>query len=261
MVSGKIRSCSVCTSQHRGTRLVAQQNAEPSDRVYSVSGEETMKRLLRNLAPPAAIGLLVLLSCAACAPARDLEIEAALVHPPVAAPFQCSEHALGSEDHVPDALGADCVVVRRDGGPNGNLNSLHSGDGTRNEDWHGWRQPLLAPCDGVVLIVSLNPETTTPGEFGSGRSSAMLFRCSLDDDANAVKVAYIHVREVSVAEGDTVQAGQTVARIGNNGSSYNPHVHIGAFRGELMSDDAVPLQIRFDLAAMGRLSGLVREGR
>lgn len=27
--------------------------------------------------------------------------------------FQCSEHALGAEDHAPDALAADCVVVRR----------------------------------------------------------------------------------------------------------------------------------------------------
>ena len=59
-------------------------------------------------------------------------IEAITIHPPVAAPFQCSEHPLGAEDHVPDALGADCVVVRRDGGPNGNLASLYTGDGTLN---------------------------------------------------------------------------------------------------------------------------------
>ena len=57
-------------------------------------------------------------------------IEAVTIHPPVAARFQCSEHPLGAEDHVPDALAADCVVVRRDGGPNGNLASLYTGDGT-----------------------------------------------------------------------------------------------------------------------------------
>jgi hypothetical protein len=178
-------------------------------------------------------------------------IESVVVHPPVRAPFQCSEHALGAEGHVPDALGSDCVVTRRAGGPKGNLNAMYSGDGTRNEDWYGWREPLLAPCDGVVTIVSLNPETTVPGEFGEGRSSAMLFRCGAEADPDAVQVAYIHVREVVVSEGDSVRAGQPVARIGNNGSSYNPHVHIGAFRGELFSDDAVPLQIRMDLAAMG----------
>ena len=64
-------------------------------------------------------------------------IEAITIHPPVAAPFQCSEHPVGAEDHVPDALAADCVVLRRDGGPNGSLLSLYTGDGTLN-----WTQPL-----------------------------------------------------------------------------------------------------------------------
>jgi hypothetical protein len=212
-----------------------------------------MKKALRVLVLRASRMLPLVACMVGTAQAQEPEIEAFTIHPPVAARFQCSEHALGTEDHVPDALGADCVVVRRNGGPHGNLTSLYSGDGTRNEDWHGWREPLLAPCDGVVLIVSPNPESATPGEFGPGRSGAMAFRCGVAGDSEAVQVAYIHIREVVVTEGDTVRAGDVVARIGNNGSSYNPHVHIGAFRGQLFSDDAVPLQIRMDLAAMGRL--------
>lgn len=190
--------------------------------------------------------------------AAQTEIEAALIHPPVAARFQCSEHPLGDVDHVADALGSDCVVFRREGGPKGDLNVQFQGDGTRNEDWFSWREPVLAPFDGVVLVVHINPETTVPGQMGPGRSSAILFREGLEDDSDAVQVAYVHVREVTVSVGDTVHAGQPVARIGNNGSSFNPHLHIGAFRGELYSDHAVPLQVRMDLAAMGRLRGLVR---
>ena len=53
-------------------------------------------------------------------------------------------------------------MVRRDGGPNGNLASLYTGDGTRNEDWHSWREPLLTPFDGVVLGILINPESTLP---------------------------------------------------------------------------------------------------
>jgi hypothetical protein len=207
----------------------------------------------------AALVSIVLVATPVAGSAQAGAIEAVTVHPPVAARFQCSEHALGAEDHVPDALGSDCVVVRREGGPEGNLNATYSGDGTRNEDWYGWREPLLAPFDGVVLIVAINPETTQPGTMGSGRSSAILFRRGLDADPDEVQVAYIHVREVTVSEGDTVRAGQPVARIGNNGSSFNPHVHVGAFRGELFTDDAIPLQIRMDLEAMGRLRGAVRE--
>ena len=146
--------------------------------------------------------------------------------------------------------------VRRDGGPNGNLLSLHTGDGTRNEDWHSWREPLLAPFDGVVLAIQINPESTLPGVRGSGRSSAILFQQLVDGEPTDVHVAYVHVREVTVSQGDTVRAGDPVARIGNNGSSFHPHVHVGAFRGDMMSEDAVPLQVRMDLGAMGRNGAL-----
>ena len=182
--------------------------------------------------------------------AQSGPIEAITIHPPVSARFQCSEHPLGAEDHVPDALAADCVVVRRDGGPSGNLASLYTGDGTRNEDWHSWREPLLAPFDGVVLAIQINPESTPPGVRGSGRSSAIGFQQLVDGELTDV-----HVREVAVSQGDTVRAGEPVARIGNNGSSFHPHVHVGAFRGDMMSEDAVPLQVRMDLAAMGRVPG------
>lgn len=180
-------------------------------------------------------------------------VEAITIHPPVAAPYQCSEHALGAEDHAGDALGSDCVVVRREAG---RMLTLYTGDGTRNDDWHSWNEPLLAPFDGVVTLVHINPDVTVPGVRGEGRASFVLFRRTASDpDAPAEHVGYVHVQEVVVVEGDTVSAGQPVARIGNNGSSWHPHVHIGAFRGEPFSDEAVPLQIRMDLEALGRLRG------
>ena len=43
-----------------------------------------------------------------------------------------------------------------------------------------------------------------------------------------------------------MRADDPVARIGNNGWSFHPHVHVGAFRGDMMSEDAVPLQVRMD---------------
>ena len=58
-----------------------------------------------------------LASAPAAAQSDNTMIEAVTVHPPVAARFQCSEHALGAEDHVPAALAADC-------GPPGHLTHL-----------------------------------------------------------------------------------------------------------------------------------------
>ena len=225
------------------------------------AGLYAVRRLTRGIVP--LVGLMAATTLgSALAPAPTSAqteatevIEAVTIHPPMAVPFHCSEHALGAEDHVADALGSDCVVIRRVGGPDGNLATLYTGDGTRNEDWHAWREPVLAPFDGVVLVIQINPETTVPGVRGEGRSSAILFRQGMEDDPAAVQVAYVHVRELLVAEGDTVRAGEPVARIGNNGSSFHPHLHVGAFRGELYSDDAVALQVRMDLEAMGRLRG------
>ena len=60
-------------------------------------------------------------------------------------------------------------------------------------------------------------------------------------------VLYAHVADVTVAAGDRVSAGQPVARLGNNGISRLPHIHIDAYRG------ATALQVRWDLRAMGRV--------
>jgi murein DD-endopeptidase MepM/ murein hydrolase activator NlpD len=80
-----------------------------------------------------------------------------------------------------------------------------------------------------------------------------------------VQVGYVHVRDIQVQVGDTVRAGDVVARIGNNGNSTSPHLHVGAMRGDLVgamngefpAEDVVALQVRFDLEAMGRLRGYV----
>ena len=193
-------------------------------------------------------------------------IDAVVIHPPLATTFTCSEHPLGSEDHAGDALGSDCLVYRNDGGPSGNAMRFHTGDGTRNEDWFSWNEPLLAPFDGIVRLTFQNPVTNRPGARGPDPASAILFQ-RLGDPADVpVQVGYVHVQDIRVKIGDTVRAGQVVARVGNSGNAMFPHVHVGAMRGDLArvlngeipARDVVPLQVRFDLAAMGRLRGYVR---
>jgi hypothetical protein len=190
-------------------------------------------------------------------------INSIVIHPPLATPFTCSEHPLGSENHAGDALGADCLAYRSDGGPSGNFDRFYSGDGTHNEDWFGWNQPLLAPFDGVVRGILQNPVTNRPGTRGPDPANAILFqRLGAPVDA-PVQVGYVHVQDIQVKVGDTVRAGQFVARIGNSGNAMFPHVHVGALRGDLVralsgelpDSVLVPMQVRFDLAAMGRLRG------
>lgn len=228
--------------------------------------------------PLLALATVLLTLATACAPSMrtndpplragsaSTAIDAVVIHPPVGAKFQCSEHALGAEDHAGDALAADCRVVRDNGGPFGNFPRFYSGDGTRNEDWFSWNEPVLAPFDGVVRLILRNPITNQPGTRGRDPSTAILFE-RLGSPAGApIQVAYVHVRDLRVEVGDTVRTNQIVARIGNNGSSWSPHLHVGAMRGDLVRlrngeippEEVVPLQVRFDLAAMGRLRGYFR---
>lgn len=81
-----------------------------------------------------------------------------------------------------------------------------------------------------------------PGQVSNDPPGSIVFRC---DDGT--RVLYGHLTHLSFTEDERVTAGDVLGRVGNNGYSRFPHLHIGAWRGES------PLQIRFDLRALGRL--------
>lgn len=166
-------------------------------------------------------------------------IEAVVIHPVFNRRFVVTEHPVGELPWVGDALGCDCMVIARSAS---GWSSLFRNDGAVNEDWFGWHADVLAPFDGVVERVKVNATTNQPGMPASEPTSAIVFQ---RDDG--VRVIYGHLDDIRVAEGDTVEAGSVVGLCGNNGYSMHPHVHVGAWR------DETPMQIRFDLAAMGRL--------
>lgn len=165
-------------------------------------------------------------------------IEAVIIHPPVRKAFVSSEHPEGELDWLGDALGMDFIVVRFVDG----WMRPYKGDGKKNSDWFGWSEDVLAPCDGVVRLVTESADTNTPGSHSGGRASGLVFE---RDDG--VMIGYGHVKDVCVKVGDRVSAGQVVGKVGNDGHSWHPHVHVGAWLGD------TPLQIRVDLAAKGRL--------
>jgi hypothetical protein len=166
-----------------------------------------------------------------------------VIHPVVRQHFVCLEHPVGQLTYVGDALGADCLVIDLGSGPTSRFPSFHRANGSRNADWYGWNQRVLAPFDGIVDSVHTNEDVNVPGKPGRARAGGIVF---LREDG--VRVLYSHVHAITVAPGDVVRAGQPVARVGNNGPSVMPHTHVGAWR------DREPLQIRFDLRAFAKLS-------
>ncbi len=169
----------------------------------------------------------------------DSGIEAVVIHPVFSRRFVVAEHPEGELPWPGDALGCDCMVVARTAS---GWTALYQNDGSNNEDWIGWHAEVLAPFDGVVERVTLNEITNQPGIPASEPTASIVFRRS-----DGVRVMYGHLDNITVKPGDTVAAGLSVGLCGNNGYSMHPHVHAGAWL------DETPLQIRFDLVAMGRL--------
>lgn len=167
----------------------------------------------------------------------------ALAHPIFRQYYACGEHAAGQLKYLGDALGADCVIQQLESINGRDIARAYRGDGERNEDWYGWGQDVLAPCGCEVIRVSLNEVVNQPGILGKPPASIIVFK---RDDGVHFIVA--HIAMPLVTAGQRVRAGDKVAVVGNNGYGRSPHIHIGAWLGEQ------PLQIRFDLDAMGALA-------
>ncbi|WP_427050904.1 M23 family metallopeptidase [Paenibacillus sp. TC-CSREp1] len=167
---------------------------------------------------------------------KDMNISEVIINPVFNHLFLTIEHPEGQYEYIGDALGRDCMITRfKDG-----WMRMYDGDGMLNENWYTWGADVLAPFDGVVKSIFINPITNNPGTLTPGRASFIVFARE-----DGVLVTYAHVMDISVEEGDIITTGQVVAKAGNNGYSRNPHIHVGAWIGD------TPLQIRFDLQRMG----------
>lgn len=152
-----------------------------------------------------------------------------------------NDHYDGELDTLGDALGRDCMIEaflpdRLD------FLRLYTGDGSRNEDWFSWNAEVFAPISGKVTEIYINEVTNVPGKMNPSRSSSLFIQSE-----DGVTVMLGHIQNPVVAVGDIVTEGQLLAYVGNNGFSRQPHIHVGAFRGNQ------PLMVGFDAEKVGKL--------
>jgi murein DD-endopeptidase MepM/ murein hydrolase activator NlpD len=112
-------------------------------------------------------------------------------------------------------------------GPDG---KLWQGDSTRNENWYGYRQPLLAVAAGTVVAVkdgipenvALAPNRAVPITLETVGGNHVII-----DLGGGRYAFYAHLvpGSLQVRVGDKVKPGTVVGLLGNSGNSDAPHLH------------------------------------
>ncbi len=156
--------------------------------------------------------------------------------------YACAEHQLGQFKELGDELGTDCFIMKLHEVDGRKWLRSYRSDGHKNEDWFGWQQNVLSPINGTVDDIHVNEKTNQPGISGAGLAYYLIIK-----GADELNVMLAHVMDVRVKKGQKVTTGQAIATVGNNGQSWHPHIHIGAWRKKM------PLQIRFNQAKIKNL--------
>ena len=115
----------------------------------------------------------------------------------------------------------------------------------RNEAYHIWGRPLLAPCDGVVAHAEDGVEDNAA--FGAHRPYGVGNHVVVHADGDVyVVIGHLRFGSVSVAGGDEVRTGDQLGAVGNSGWTERPHLHMQAMRsqdGDWWHGEPVPILI------------------
>ncbi|HEY1224206.1 MAG TPA: M23 family metallopeptidase [Brevundimonas sp.] len=133
---------------------------------------------------------------------------------------------------------------------------MHTGDGSNNADWFGFGQPVRAPAPGVVVQVRDDrPDNRNfdPSELAEEINLVFGNVVVIDHgDGTFSMLGHVKQDSATVAVGDRVTAGQTVAAIGASGSSLFPHLHYQRVDAADMRGEGVPSTFRGLTLANGR---------
>ena len=107
-------------------------------------------------------------------------------------------------------------VLLRDGRP-------YSGDGTRNEQYYCFGQPVLAPADGKVVLVRNTFADNDPGKSTQEQGTGNVVIIAHGNNEYSL-LSGLKQNSIKVKRGDNVKQGDPVAACGNSGASPAPHI-------------------------------------
>lgn len=121
----------------------------------------------------------------------------------------------------------------------------------RNEDYHAWNEPVLAAAAGVVVVAEDGLPDTPPNR---PRLGSLYGNFVVIDHGQGEFSLYGHLRQgsVRVRPGDSVAAGDRLARAGSSGLSTEPHLHFQVMdHADYREAQGLPVQL-VDLVVNGK---------
>lgn len=100
----------------------------------------------------------------------------------------------------------------------------HVGDGSRNDQYFCYGQPILAPADGTVVERIDGIPENVPGQMNSRDLRGNCLVLDLGHGEFAL-LAHFQPGTLRFAEGQRVRRGEVLGRCGNSGNSSEPHLH------------------------------------
>lgn len=101
----------------------------------------------------------------------------------------------------------------------------YAGDPLDNESYLAFGEPILAPCDGRVVLAIDGVPDNVPGDTNPVHLTGNTL--VLETEAGEfIMLAHLREGSLAVAKGDQVRKGQVLAACGNSGNSTEPHLHL-----------------------------------
>jgi hypothetical protein len=102
-------------------------------------------------------------------------------------------------------------------------NHPYSGDGSKNEQFYCYGQPVLAPADGTVVMVTNTYADNVPGRVEEIMPTGNRVVIS---HGNKEYSLFMHLKQnsIKVKTGQKIKAGEAVGECGNSGNSPAPHL-------------------------------------
>jgi Peptidase family M23 len=126
-------------------------------------------------------------------------------------------------------------------GPNGD--SRHDG-ATRNENWWGWGEPVLAVADGEITevvdgIPDNTPRVLPPVTLDNIAGNHVILKIAPN---RFVTYAHLQNGSIKVRLHDHVHTGDVLALLGNSGNTTGAHLHLQVTdRNSVLQSEGVPL--------------------